>query len=374
MLEEVERVMRICNACRYCEGFCAVFPAMELRRVFSPADLQYLANLCHDCRDCYYACQYAPPHEFSLNFPSSLAELRLETYRKFAWPKAVRWLLPYSGLTVFLTALLSVLWVVLGVYLFVDPSVLFSVHVGENAFYRIVPYAFILFPFSAMAVFISTVLLISVHRLWQETGARTVEWLDLRSHIRTLGDVVRLRYLGGGGYGCNYPDDRFSMLRRWFHQMTLFGFLACLVSTAIAAGFEHLLHWHAPYPLMSWPVLTGTLGGLALLVGSGGSLILKLRMDKTPAGSSQGMDLGFIMLLLFTSLTGLLLLALRDTGVMGLLLAVHLGFVLALFITLPYGKFIHSLYRYAALLLNNIERSHCDSQSRADEKGGKEGR
>ncbi|MEA7586048.1 hypothetical protein ONO39_27010, partial [Salmonella enterica subsp. enterica serovar Anatum] len=27
---EVERVMQVCNACRYCEGFCAVFPAMTL--------------------------------------------------------------------------------------------------------------------------------------------------------------------------------------------------------------------------------------------------------------------------------------------------------------------------------------------------------
>ena len=25
---EVQRQMTICNACRYCEGFCAVFPAM----------------------------------------------------------------------------------------------------------------------------------------------------------------------------------------------------------------------------------------------------------------------------------------------------------------------------------------------------------
>ena len=27
--------MTICNACRYCEGYCAVFPAMEKRLTFS---------------------------------------------------------------------------------------------------------------------------------------------------------------------------------------------------------------------------------------------------------------------------------------------------------------------------------------------------
>ena len=49
-LREAERLMTICNACRYCEGFCAVFPAMELRRDFPAGDLDYLANLCHELR------------------------------------------------------------------------------------------------------------------------------------------------------------------------------------------------------------------------------------------------------------------------------------------------------------------------------------
>ena len=56
LIKDGARQMTICNACRYCEGYCAVFPAMEQRRIFSKADLVYLANLCFDCRDCYYAC------------------------------------------------------------------------------------------------------------------------------------------------------------------------------------------------------------------------------------------------------------------------------------------------------------------------------
>src|ERR1700736_3722847 len=76
VVQDARRAMEICNACRYCEGFCAVFPAMELRREFSNGDLSYLANLCHNCRACYYSCQYAPPHEFGLNLPRTLAELR----------------------------------------------------------------------------------------------------------------------------------------------------------------------------------------------------------------------------------------------------------------------------------------------------------
>jgi citrate/tricarballylate utilization protein len=61
-------------------------------------------------------------------------------------------------------------------------------------------------------------------------------------------------------------------------------------------------------------------------------------------------------MLLLVSVTGLLLLALRDTGAMGILLAVHLGFVLGLFFSLPYGKFVHGLYRFLALVKYAGER------------------
>jgi len=125
-LKEAERVMTVCNACRYCEGFCAVFPAMELRRTFSAPDLKYLANLCHNCRGCYYACQYAPPHEFALNVPKTLAELRLETYHEITRPGFLAGLFRYNGLTVSLTTVLSLSVVLLLVFVFQEPSVIFK--------------------------------------------------------------------------------------------------------------------------------------------------------------------------------------------------------------------------------------------------------
>lgn len=87
---EVERVMQVCNACRYCEGFCAVFPAMTQRLEFGKADINYLANLCHNCGACLHACQYAPPHEFGINVPKAMAEVRLETYQHYAQSHGLR--------------------------------------------------------------------------------------------------------------------------------------------------------------------------------------------------------------------------------------------------------------------------------------------
>ena len=77
-----------------------------------------------------------------------------------------------------------------------------------------------------------------------------------------------------------------------------------------------------------------------------------------PADSrSFGMDVGFIGLLFLVSLTGMLLLILRETAAMGTMLILHLGLVLAFFITMPYGKFVHGVYRYAALVRHAQEQS-----------------
>ena len=62
LFAEANRQLVICNACRYCEGLCPVFRAIETRRDFGKGDVFYLANLCHDCRACYSACMFTPPH------------------------------------------------------------------------------------------------------------------------------------------------------------------------------------------------------------------------------------------------------------------------------------------------------------------------
>src|SRR5580765_6882839 len=86
LIRHGQHVLTVCNACRYCEQYCPVFPAMERRLTFATADLTYLANLCHNCGECLYACQYAPPHEFGIDVPKTLSKMRVESYEAFAWP------------------------------------------------------------------------------------------------------------------------------------------------------------------------------------------------------------------------------------------------------------------------------------------------
>ena len=349
---EVGRQLQICNACRYCEGFCAVFPAMTRRLEFGKADIHYLANLCHNCGACLHACQYAPPHAFAVNVPQAMAQVRGQTYADYAWPPALGVLYKRNGLAVALALAAGLaLFLVLAVGL---NGTLFHAPLAGN-FYAIFPHKLLVLMFAPIFLFATLALTLGVRRFWrdvspgQATGAAVGE-AGL--------DVLRLNYLDGGhGEGCNESDDAFTLWRRRFHHFTFYGFMLCFAATCVATLYHYLLGLQAPYALTSLPVLLGTVGGIGLLVGPAGLFWLNLKRHAMHGDAAQRpMDRGFIALLFFTSLTGLALLAWRDTGAMALLLAIHLGVVMALFLTLPYGKFAHGIFRSAALLKWAIEK------------------
>ncbi|HEX9661129.1 MAG TPA: tricarballylate utilization 4Fe-4S protein TcuB [Candidatus Binatia bacterium] len=364
LLKDGARQMTICNACRYCEGYCAVFPAMEQRRIFTKADLIYLANLCFDCCDCYYACQYAPPHEFAINIPKVMAELRADTYREFAWPAILSGLFKRNGLAVSVITTAAVI-VILGLVLaFKGWDILRGVHLGEGASYRVVPFVAMTVPPLVIMLYGLGIFIIGAVRFWRETQGKVSDVVDPSAFWRATKDAFGLAYMKGGGAGCNYPGERFSRSRLWFHHLVFYGFLLDFAATSIAAFYDHFLGWQAPYPYISWPVVLGTAGGVGLLIGTIGLLFLKRQSDRAPAVQSmRSMDVAFLWLLFLTSLTGMLLLALRETAAMGTLLAIHLGVVGGLFITAPYGKFAHVVYRYAALVRYAIEQRRSESQT-----------
>ncbi len=356
-LAEADRLMTVCNACRYCEGLCAVFPAMEMRRAFPDGDLYYLANLCHACGACYYDCQFAPPHEFDVNVPQVLARVRNQSYAAYAWPRGCAGLFARNGLVVALAAALGVAAFVLGFVAWHDPAVLFGVHAGPGAFYRLMPHGAMVLLFGAAFLYAIVAMAMSVRLFWRDTGAPPGGRGGPGALRQALADAGRLRYLDGGGVGCFNDDDRPADRRRAYHHLTFYGFVLCFAATTVATAYHYLLGREAPYPWYDLPVVLGTLGGIGLLAGPAGLLAAMWR--RAPALRDEarfGMDAAFIVMLFLTSLTGLALLALRETGAMGVLLALHLGVVFALFVTLPYGKFVHGLYRFAALVRYAQER------------------
>jgi citrate/tricarballylate utilization protein len=348
---EITRILQICNACRYCEGFCAVFPAMTRRLEFGKADADYLANLCHGCGACLHACQYAPPHEFSVNVPRAMAKVRVQTYADYAWPAGFGALYKRNGLTLAL-ALAAGLALFLGLAAQFGAG-LFHAPLAGN-FYAVFPHSFLALTFGAVFALALAALGMGVARFWRDVSPGAA---SAPAAAEAVHDALTLKYLDGGhGQGCNNEDDAFSLARRRCHHLTFYGFMLCFAATCVATVY-HYMGQPAPYPFFSAPVQLGTAGGIGLIIGPIG--LFRLNRSRAPLAGDpdqKPMDLGFIALLFLVSLTGLLLLALRGAGIMGLLLSLHLGAVMALFLTLPYGKFAHGFYRAAALLKWAIEK------------------
>jgi citrate/tricarballylate utilization protein len=350
-LAEADRLMTVCNSCRYCEGLCAVFPAMEMRRAFTDGDLNYLANLCHGCGACYYDCQFASPHEFNVNVPLTLARVRAGSYAAYAWPRACSGLFARNGLAISVAAALCVAAFMLGFAAFNDRSALLGAHAGPGAFSELMPHNAMALLFGAAFLYALIALAMGVRAFWRDIEEPAGTLIEARSLWQAIKDACGLRYLDGGGVGCMNEEERPTDRRRLYHHLTYYGFLFCFAATMIATLYHYLLHREAPYPWYDLPVLFGTAGGVGLLIGPAGLLAAKWKRDPMLQDEqSLGMDTAFIAMLFMTSLTGMALLVLRDTGAMGPLLALHLGVVFALFVTMPYGKFVHGIYRFVALV------------------------
>ena len=356
---EVARQMQICNACRYCEGFCAVFPAMTRRLDFTQADVHYLANLCHNCGACLHACQYAPPHEFAVNVPQAMARVRGQTYADYAWPPALGALYQRNGLTVALALAAG-----LALFLLLAAARsggLGAVPPGGN-FYAVFPHNLLVGLFAPVFVFVVLALAMGVSRFWRAVAPPQNEPVAPGALPEAAGNALTLKFLDGGhGEGCHNEDDRWTHARRRAHHLTFYGFMLCFAATSVATLYHYLLGWTAPYDLPSLPKLLGAVGGVMLLLGTVQLLRLRLARHRDHGDLAQRpMDLGFIALLFLTSLTGLGLWFARGHAGQTVWLAVHLGVVMALFLTLPYGKFAHGVFRAAALLKYQIERRQPD--------------
>lgn len=353
-LEEANRIVTICNACRYCEGLCAVFPAIETKRAFAAADLTYFANLCHACGACYQDCQFSPPHEFNVNLPRVFAELRADSYKAYAWPAALRPLFERNGLLISFIVELTVVGFIIAFVTAGNPHWLFASGIEPGEFYRLMPHDVMASLFGAAFLYAIVAMTFGFRAFWRDIGpipgrARSSFWQAIR-------DAGELRYLGGGGDGCRNTDDIAADRRKLYHHLTFYGFLLCFAATIVATFYHYGLDRPAPYTWDDWPVILGTVGGIGLVVGTLGLLAAKLRRNQVMEDiPHRGMDIAFTLMLCLTALTGLALLALRATPAMSILLALHLGVVLGLFLTLPYSKFVHGLYRFGALLRYAIE-------------------
>lgn len=337
---EARRQIEICNACRFCEGFCAVFPAMTRQRTFALADMTQLANLCHNCQGCYHACQYTAPHEFAINLPAALADVRTESWERFAVPSGVARLVQRHGVW-------TLVLLLLGLSLALQASAGVA---GATNFYGYFSHQLLVALFAPLFLAPLALVALALRRYWAEVGGEPVRWADLASALRA---AATLRNLSGGqGQGCQYEDeDRYSQRRRHAHQAVLYGFLLCFASTSVATLMHYVLQMPAPYPWYSLPKLLGVPGGVLLSVGCVALMWLKSRSEPALGSARRwGGDWAFLGALLVTGASGLALYAATGTAYVRPTLALHLASVATLFVLLPYSKMVHGFFRLAALV------------------------
>lgn len=236
-------------------------------------------------------------------------------------------------------------------------SLLHSRH-GSASPYLVIPDGALILVSGAIALWAVVAIAIRAAEVWRST--RTVRLGAHRLSIvrAALADAAALRQLHGGGPGCHSRSENENVgpLRKQLHAFVSIGFTLCLASTISAAIEQDIARIFPPYPLISLPVLFGTLGGALLVVGSVGLSYIKLRSDRAPASTTMLLrDYGLLSSLAFIALTGLATLGSRTTPAYGAILVVHLAAVLTLFALVPYSKLMHAVYRTIALVVERAE-------------------
>ncbi|GGL09446.1 tricarballylate utilization 4Fe-4S protein TcuB [Mangrovihabitans endophyticus] len=353
LFAEAQRQLTVCNACRYCAGYCPVWPALTLRTDLTTADVTHLANLCHDCGDCFAACMYTAPHEFALNPPKVFAQVREDTYRRYVWPRrAPRWLGGRRG-ALFGFLAVAVLLTLLG---YATTGRFLSAQADPGSPYEILPHLVMVLVAGGPAGYSMVVLADAARRYWADVHGPLRD-LAHRSHWPvTLVQAAHLRHMHGGGQGCDYPAGEPSPLRRRLHLAVSYGFGLCVLSTASAALMQKVLAVMPPYPYWSVPVVTGTVGGVAIVAGCLGLLALKRRsLPDLGTDATRRADHHLLWALSLLAVSGLLTLVLRTGPLFSAVLVVHLAAVVVAFAIAPYTKFTHGIYRVLAIYKDNLE-------------------
>jgi len=346
LLERGGETAARCYQCATCSSVCELAPAeapfprrQMLWTQWGLADR--LAGdpavwLCHQCNDCTAHCpRDARPGDIlqvvrglvveSLAFPRGLGQL-VASARK-TWP--------------LLFGVPLLFWIVL-----LATTGQLQPPADFHAYDQIVPHAMLYSVFFPLAGFVTLAAFVSGRRYWQMMGQAAPRSKSFFSGVlATVVDICTHKRFGSCG------TARF---RRMGHLLLFWGFVGAAVTSGLLIFAIYVQGYELPLPLLHPYKILGNVSAVALVIGAG--ILLAARIsDGKQAGASTAFDSFFSTVVALVIATGVIVELVRLVipslpAVAVGSYVVHLGVVTTLFLTFPYSKFAHMLYRTLAMI------------------------
>ncbi|MEW6071570.1 MAG: quinone-interacting membrane-bound oxidoreductase complex subunit QmoC [Planctomycetota bacterium] len=311
--------------------------------------------LCHACSDCSTRCpRDAKPADV-------MQAARAVAVEGFAVPRLMGRIVSRAGATwPLLLGVPIASWALL-----VGLATGFAVAPHEVfAYERLVPHSLIYAVFFPVAAYVSLVGWISGRRFWSSlAGGERRRGAFLSALVPTLVDIILHR---------RFATCTTARSRRQGHLWLVLGFLGAAVTSGLLILAIYLMRAEMPLGLGHPFKLLGNLSAVFLAVG--GWVLLRDRLAKRRhVGTTTAFDSFFLGVVVLVIATGIVVEAARfalDPRVAGWLYIVHLGAVMCLFLTTPYSKFAHILYRTLAMAHERMVASGRSVASRSETLDG----
>jgi quinone-modifying oxidoreductase subunit QmoC len=339
-----------CYQCSTCTSVCGLstpenaFPRRQMLLAQWGLVDQLAADpavwLCHQCADCSERCpRDARPGDV-------LQGMRATVIRALAFPGAVGSLVANAKVTWPIMVLLPWLfWVVLLVsmgYFPVDAEHLLSR--GEHGGYAaIVPHGLLYAVYFPIAGWVTLAAWIGGARLWKMMGrGANRRGSFISGLIGVMVDVATHRSFAE----CNAKPSR-----RTGHLLLFWGFVGAALTSGLLIFAIYVQKLDMPLPLYHPYKILGNISAVLLVVG-GAQLVINRYGSGRSLVSSNAFDNFFLVLVAVVIGTGVATEAVRLAAMPTaafVIYTLHLGVVMTLFLTFPYSKFAHMVYRVLAL-------------------------
>jgi quinone-modifying oxidoreductase subunit QmoC len=312
--------------------------------------------LCHQCNDCSVRCpRDVAPGDIMAAVRGMIVELlafprafgKLVANARTTWP-----LLVFGPLLFWILLLGATGHLVIPA---VDPHL--GALDGRFHYEALVPHYLIYAVYFTATAWVLIAFWVSGRRFWRLLGSNAERRGSfVASLVPVLGEIATHQRFS--------KCDRGVPKRHWGHFLLMWGFVGAAVTSGFAVLYLYkdtvFLSWlhlgySYPVPLDHWVKWLGNFSAVLLVLG--GILLYANRLSPTTdrlVGATTGFDRFFLYTVLGVVATGVLTETFRFVAVPTVLAAVvyvvHLGIVLTLFLTFPYSKFAHLVYRSLAMV------------------------